>query len=207
LPQHHPGPPEDQHAALTRLFDYYLHTAATAITILQPAEHHHRRPLPSSALPTPALADPSTAQRWLNTERASLAAIITYTDAHGWHTYTTQLAGTLLHSYSVAVHHSNALALYTHIQRAARHTHDHTTEALALAGLAFVHFLLGRYQQASDHYQHALTISRETGDRYGEAIALSCLGGVHWRQGRYQQATEHYQHALTISAKIDFRVR
>ena len=35
-------PPEDQRTALTRLFDYYLHTAAAAMNVLQPADQHYR---------------------------------------------------------------------------------------------------------------------------------------------------------------------
>lgn len=45
-------PPEDQHSALTRLFDYYLHTATAAMNVLQPADQHHRLRLPSPAIPT-----------------------------------------------------------------------------------------------------------------------------------------------------------
>jgi DNA-binding SARP family transcriptional activator/Flp pilus assembly protein TadD len=191
-------PPDDQHTALTRLFDYYLHTAAAAMNILQPADQHHRVHLPPSAIPTPTVADPTTAQRWLNTERANLAAIITYTAAHGWHTYTTQLAITVLHSYFGAVDYPHALALYSHVQRAAHHTHDHTTQALALYGLGHIHWLQGRYQQAIDHHQQALTICRTTGDWFGEAVALQGLGLIYWLQGRYQQAIDHHQQALTI---------
>ena len=37
---------QEQHAALTRLFDYYLHTAAAAMDTLFPAERRHRPPSP-----------------------------------------------------------------------------------------------------------------------------------------------------------------
>jgi hypothetical protein len=198
-------PPEHQRGALTRLFDYYLHAAAAAMTILHPAEHHHRRQISSSAIPAPAVADPPAAQRWLNTERTNLAAIITYTAAHGWHTYTTQLATTVLHGYFGALHHPDALALYTHVQRAARHTQDRTTEARALTSLGFAHWQLGHCQQATDHYHQALMILRETGYRIGETVALNALGAVYWQQGRYQKAIDGYQHALTISREIGDR--
>ncbi|HEV7452929.1 MAG TPA: BTAD domain-containing putative transcriptional regulator, partial [Pseudonocardiaceae bacterium] len=44
--------PDDQHAALTRLFDHYLHTAAAAMDTLQPADQQHRPPIPAPAIPT-----------------------------------------------------------------------------------------------------------------------------------------------------------
>jgi NB-ARC domain/Tetratricopeptide repeat len=157
---------EDHNAALTRLFDYYLHTAAAAMDVLQRADHHHRLPLRPPALPAPPMADPPNAQHWPNTERANLAAIITYTAAHGWHTHTTQLANTvLLRDLEPGFHYPQALALYTRVQQAAHHTNDRTTEALVLAHLGFIHWLQGRYQQAIDHYQQALTIGRDIGDR------------------------------------------
>jgi tetratricopeptide (TPR) repeat protein len=157
---------------LTRLFDYYLHTATAAMNILRPAEQHHRLRLPVSAIPTPAVADPATAHRWLTTERANLSAIVTYTAAHGCHTHTTQLANTVLDSYFGAVDYPHALTLFTHVQRAARHIKDHTTEALALNALGLVHFMQGRFQQATDYYQQALTICRDIGYPISEAIAL-----------------------------------
>jgi DNA-binding SARP family transcriptional activator/Flp pilus assembly protein TadD len=197
--------PDDQRTALTRLFDHYLHTAAATMNILHPAAHHHLRRLSFSAIPTLTVADPATAQRWLNIERANLAAIITYTAAQGWPTYTTHLANTVLHGYFGVLHYPHALALYTHVQRAARHINDHTTEALALNGLGAVHGQQGRYQQATDHLQHALTICRETGDRISKATALHGLGLICWGQGRYQQATDHYQQVLAICREIGER--
>jgi DNA-binding SARP family transcriptional activator/tetratricopeptide (TPR) repeat protein len=198
--------PDDQHTALTRLFHYYAHTAAAVMHVLQPADQHHRPHLSAPAIPTPAVADPPTAQRWLNTEQANLAAIITYTATHGWHTYTTQLANTVLHSYLGASHYPHALTLYTHVQHAAHHTHDHTTEALALNGLGLIHWVQGRYQQATDLHQQALTIYRDTGDRIGEALALSRLGLIHWQQGCYPLAIDLHQQALTLCRKTGDRI-
>jgi DNA-binding SARP family transcriptional activator/tetratricopeptide (TPR) repeat protein len=200
-------PPEEQHAALTRLFDHYLHTAAAAMNTLQPTDRHHRPHVLASAIPTSPVVDPTTAQHWLDTERANLAAIIAHTAAHGWHTHTTQLANTvLLDYYEIGVHYPQALALYSHVQHAAHHTNDQATEALALSGLGFVHWQQGRYQQAVDHHQQALTICRETGDRIVEALALDHLGLVYGQQGDYQQAVDHHQQALTICRETGERI-
>jgi hypothetical protein len=42
---------DKQHAALTRLFDHYLQTAATAMDTLCPAERHRRPSIPAPATP------------------------------------------------------------------------------------------------------------------------------------------------------------
>ncbi|HWR47410.1 MAG TPA: BTAD domain-containing putative transcriptional regulator, partial [Pseudonocardiaceae bacterium] len=145
--------PEDQHAALTRLFDHYLHTATAAMNTLHPADQNHRLHLSPPAIPTPPVADPTTAQHWLDTERTNLAAIIAHTAAHGWHTHTTQLANTVLLRYlDLGVRYLDTPALYTHVQHAAHHTNDHTTEARALTLLGLVHWHQGRYQQAIEHH-------------------------------------------------------
>jgi DNA-binding SARP family transcriptional activator/tetratricopeptide (TPR) repeat protein len=199
-------PPEDHHAALTRLFDHYLHTTAVAMDTLHSIGQHDQLHIPSPTISTPPGADPATAQHWLNTERANLAAIITYTAAHGWHTHTTRLANTVLLRYlETGVRYPDALALYTHVQHAAHHTNDHTTEALALAHLGLVYWEQGCHQQATDHLRQALTISRDTAYRAGEALALAHLALVHWQQGRYQQTTDHLQQVLTISRDIGYR--
>ena len=39
---------DEQQAALTRLFDHYLHTAAAAMDILYPAERHRPAPHPAA---------------------------------------------------------------------------------------------------------------------------------------------------------------
>jgi tetratricopeptide (TPR) repeat protein/DNA-binding SARP family transcriptional activator len=193
-------PPEDHHAALTRLFDYYLHTAVAAMNTLRPTNQHHQTHIPPPATPIPPVADPTIAQHWLDTERANLAAIIAHTAAHGWYTHTTQLANTvLLRHLDLGVRYFDTLAIYTHVQHAARHTNDQATEARALTYLGLVHWQQGRYQQAIDHLQRALTISRDTRDRDVEARALTYLGFVRWYQGGYRQAIDHHQQALTIS--------
>jgi hypothetical protein len=56
-------------SALTRLFDYYLHTAATAMDTLVPGERHRRPRIPPSIAPAPPLKDLAAAQTWLDTER------------------------------------------------------------------------------------------------------------------------------------------
>jgi transcriptional regulator with XRE-family HTH domain len=75
---------DGQHAALTRLFDHYLHTAATAMDTLHPADRHSRPRIPESAIPVPPLTSPAEARGWLDAERAILVAVTAHTGRHGW---------------------------------------------------------------------------------------------------------------------------
>jgi hypothetical protein len=90
-----PGTEAEQQAALTRLFDYYLHTAAAAMDTLFPADRHRRPRIPRPATPVPPLADPAAAREWLDAERAALVAATAHTAAHDWPGHATRLAATL----------------------------------------------------------------------------------------------------------------
>jgi hypothetical protein len=73
---------QDQHAALTRLFDYYLQTAAAAMDTLYPAERHWRsRIQPTAGTPAFPAAEPAAARAWLDAERSTLVAVTVHTAA------------------------------------------------------------------------------------------------------------------------------
>ncbi len=111
---------QEQHAALTRLFDYYLHTAATAMDILLPAEIHHRPRIPRPTTPVPPLADPAAARDWLDAELAALVAVAGHTAAHDWPGHATRLAATLARYLRNSGHLPEALIIFSHALAAAR---------------------------------------------------------------------------------------
>jgi DNA-binding SARP family transcriptional activator/tetratricopeptide (TPR) repeat protein len=187
----------DRRAALTRLFDYYLAAAATAMDALSPAERRQRPRASLAGSPTPSVADPAAALAWLDAERPNLVAVCTHTAAHGWPGHTIRLATTLFRYLDTRAHFPDALSIHTDARNAASQTGDRAAEAYALANLGVVHLRQGRYEQAAEHYRGALPLFRETGDRRGEARTLTHLGLVNWRQGRYQKAAERHLQALT----------
>ena len=190
-------PPPERRAALTRLFDYYLATAAVAMDTLYPAEAHRRPRIPLPGTPSPDLTDPDAARAWLNTERPTLVAVATHTATQGWPAHTTRLSATLFH-YLAGQHLTDALAVHGQALHAAGHTGDPTEQAHALTGLGFVQALLSRYEPAAEHMREALNLFRQTGDPTEQARTLASLGAVEERLGRYQSATEHLQEALTL---------
>jgi tetratricopeptide (TPR) repeat protein len=190
-------PPPERRAALTRLFDYYLATAAAAMDILHPAEVHRRPRIPAPGTATPALTDPDTARAWLDAERATLVAVAAHTAVHGWPTHTTRLSTTLFRHLDGG-HHTDALTIHGHARHAAQHIGDPTGQAHALTGLGAAHVQLGQYGPAVEHLQQALHLFRQAGDPAGQAGTLNNLGTIEARLGRYRPATDHYQHALTL---------
>jgi tetratricopeptide (TPR) repeat protein len=194
-------PPHERRAALTRLFDYFLATAAAAMDTLHPAEKHLRPRVPAPRTPTPTLTDPETAVAWLDTERPTLVAVAAYTATHGWPTHTTRLSTTLVRSLAGG-DHADTLVVHGHALHAARQSGDSEGQAEARTSLGFVHAQLGHYQDAADHLLQALDLFGQAGNLVGQARALGNLGGVDERLGHYQDAAEHYGRALALYRQV-----
>jgi tetratricopeptide (TPR) repeat protein/DNA-binding SARP family transcriptional activator len=182
-------------AALERLLDYYLHTAATAMDAAYPYERAHRPQVPPARTPGPELIEPAAALAWLDTELPNLLAA---TD-HGRPAYLPHLS-TILHRHLLSRgRYHDAESLHQQALATTRVVGDQTGQLHALSGLGDSRWRLGRYEQAADQYQQALQIARGTGNRSGELTALSGLGDVCWRLGRHGQAADQYQQALQIA--------
>jgi tetratricopeptide (TPR) repeat protein len=189
--------PPERRTALTRLFDHYLATAATAMNTLHPGEADNRPAFHPAGTPTPDLTDPDTAREWLDTERPTLVAVAAHTATHGWPTLTTRLSRTLFR-YLDGGHHTDALTVHGHAHHAARHNGDPTEQAHALTNLGVAYFRLGRYAPAGEHYQQALDLFRQAGDLAGEARTVNNLSFIAERLGHYRRAIDHCEQALTL---------
>ncbi len=183
-------------AALSRLFDYYLHTAAAAMNTLFPHERHGRPDVASPQTPAPPVDEPDCAARWLDQQRPSLVAVAVCAARHGWPRHSVDLSCTLWRAFEVGGHYQEALAVHTSAAQAAlEHGHG---RASVLANLGSIHWWLGSHQEARTCFEQSLAGHRDTGDAEGEARALARLGVVHERLGGYGEALAHLRHALAI---------
>jgi tetratricopeptide (TPR) repeat protein len=196
---------KEQRAALTRLFDYYLHTAAAAMDTLFPAERHHRPRIPQPATTLPPLTGPAAAREWLDGERAALVAAAGHTAACGWPGHTTRLAAILASDLLNGGHLPEGLTIVSHALAAARRSGDRAAEAAAISRIGNIDWQQGRYQRASDRHRQALAMFREAGDRAGQARALSGMGLAEMQLGRYEQAARYQQEAASIYGDIGDR--
>jgi tetratricopeptide (TPR) repeat protein len=197
--------PPERRTALTRLFDHYLATTATAMNTLHPGEMHRRPAISPAGTPTPDLTDPDTAREWLDTERPTLVAVAAHTATHGWPTHTTRLAR-ILSRYLDGGHHTDALTVHGHAHHAARHNGDPTGQAHALTDLGGAHWRLGRYEAAGEHLQRALDLFRQAGDGYGEARTVNNLGIIAMRSGHFRTAIDQYGQALSLYRQAGDRI-
>jgi DNA-binding SARP family transcriptional activator/Tfp pilus assembly protein PilF len=196
----------ERQAALTRLFDHYLHTAAAAMDILFPAERHHRPRAPAATSPAPRIADQAEALAWLDGERPNLVAAVGHAVGHGWPGHATNLSATLSGYLKRAGQFADAVIIYGHALQAARHSGDMAAEASALRDLAGVSDHHGSYQEAADYLDLALALSRETGDQTGETLTLNSLGITNIYLGRYPQAAVHLRQSLVLARKTGDKI-
>jgi len=192
---------QERRAALTRLFDYYLHTAATAAAALYPRETPRRGKVPQPGDPVKPVSEPgtpATSRRWLDAERATLVSVAVYAADHGWPGHATGLAAALSRYLDTGSHYAEAVTIHASAREAARQAADRAAEASALNGLGLVDSRQGRHEQAAGHFEMALALCRQTGDRTGEIRALVNLGLVDSRQGRHEQAAGHFEMALAL---------
>jgi tetratricopeptide (TPR) repeat protein/transcriptional regulator with XRE-family HTH domain len=190
---------EEQRAALTRLLDYYLHVAATAMDALYPAERDQRPHVPAPTTTVTRLTDPDTSRAWLAAELPCLVAAVAHAAAHGWPEHAIRLAATIFRYLDPSGHLSEAVTVHESARSAARLTGDAAAEARALSNLAVAELRQGRDQDAGHHLKQALSLSRQTGDHTSEARALGTLGVLAFWQGRYELAADYYEQALSLS--------
>jgi DNA-binding SARP family transcriptional activator/tetratricopeptide (TPR) repeat protein len=200
-----PGDPGEQRSAMTRLLDYYLATAASAMEALAPADRNRRPLAPPVVVSRPPVSDPALARAWLDQERSVLVAAIRHATLHGWPDHATRLAATLSRYLVTGGHNTEAISIYEHALDAARRSGDRGAQATALVNLAEVRWRLGLHGPDDESSGQALAVFREIGDRVGEARAHGNLALLCWRHGRYADASRHYELALAVFCEIGDR--
>jgi DNA-binding SARP family transcriptional activator/Tfp pilus assembly protein PilF len=194
------GSEQEQGAALTRLFDHYLATAAVAAVTLFPADPDQPAP-PQPGGPVPPVTSPARALAWLDAQRSTLVAVAAHATDHGWPGHAIGLAATIFR-YPDAGHFTDAATIHGHARRAAAQAGDRAAEAAALTMLGAADAARGRVRQATRHLEQALALCHEDGDRIGEARALGALGLAAYCQGRYQQSAGCHRQALAIYLEV-----
>ncbi|GIF02335.1 ATP-binding protein [Paractinoplanes rishiriensis] len=188
--------PAERRAALTRLFDFYLATAAAAMDVLHPAEAHRRPQIPPPGTPAPSFANPDSAVGWLDAERHTLVAVAAHTAAHGWPSHTTRLSRVLFR-YLTGGYGADGLILFAHAHEAALRSDDLAGQALALSDLGISYLYAEQHERAADHLRRSLDVFHRIDDPLGQARVLFNLSLIEERSGNYEAAGDYLRQALT----------
>ncbi|WP_316742054.1 BTAD domain-containing putative transcriptional regulator [Streptomyces sp. MK7] len=192
-------PPSEREAAMSRLLDFYLATAARVYAMERPGDRvvDHLQP---TEYPGLGFTDRHGAQDWLYAEAVSLLACVRQFARPGtllraidllWVAVDLTESGANSREYDAA-----ALALLD----AARTCGDRRAEVRAAVVLANAHQLSGRFTEADDAARQALELGEALDHPLARCWAENCRGAMAFYQRRYDDAEKHFKQALT-----DFR--
>ena len=190
-------PDSTRHAALTRVVDFYLHTAAAADRLLDP----DRQPveLEPPSVPARQPADLPEAMAWLDAEHTNVLAAQQVAAAQGRHHVVWQLAWTLYTFHYRRGHHHENLALW--LEALAANLPD--PPALVHRHLGIAHAYLGHHDGATEHLHRALAVAERQGNLTEQANTHRQLAWTWERRGDDRQAMSHAHQALDLYRALD----
>jgi tetratricopeptide (TPR) repeat protein/transcriptional regulator with XRE-family HTH domain len=188
----------DRREATGQVLDHYLHTAARAAVLLNPAQEPVVLALPRPGAAAAQPADRRQAMAWFEAEHQVLLAAVTLAagsgiDGHAW-----QLPWAMAPFLHSRGHWQEWAATQRTALAAATRLGDTAAQAVCrrLLGLACTN--LGDHDQAHGHFARSLALYQRLGDRLGEARIHQNLGNLTGRQGYYADALAHIEQALRL---------
>jgi tetratricopeptide (TPR) repeat protein/transcriptional regulator with XRE-family HTH domain len=198
----HTGSQAGRDAAIGRVLDHYLHTAAGAARLLKPSKEPVALipPRPGAAASQPA--DHRQALAWFQAEHQVLLAAVTLAAGSGFDAHAWQLPWAMAPFLQARGHYQECAATQRTALAAATRLGDTAAQALCgrLLGVASIN--LGDHVQARGHYASSLTLYQRLGDRLGAAKIHQNLGVLAERQGRYADALGHTEQTLRLYQAI-----
>jgi tetratricopeptide (TPR) repeat protein len=193
---------KQQHAAIHRALDHYLHTAHHAVLLINPSREEIALAPARPGVAPERFADNRQALAWFEAEHqvllaAAALAADTRSDAGAW-----QLAWAVANFLDGQGRWHDMAVVQRGALDAATRLGDTAGQSAARSALANTYASLGDYHQARTHLAASLSLSRRLGDRAGEARAHLILGFVYDRQERYADALSHAEQALVLFRAI-----
>ncbi|MEQ7124479.1 BTAD domain-containing putative transcriptional regulator [Actinopolymorpha sp. B11F2] len=204
--------PDERVAATTRLFSWYLHTAAAAVAAAFP----HVVRLPATVSPPPPelpdvpaaeFDDRDAAAGWLEAERVCLAAVVQAAAEPGvvdrvpsW-----LLVDVLRSFYFFRRHPGDWITAGQLALAAATRDGSRGGEAASELSLAQAYRCVSDYAAARAHGTRAAALCHEVEWPEGEAVAYNELAVVEFEQGRYRAGAELQERAVVIDRLVGNR--
>jgi tetratricopeptide (TPR) repeat protein/DNA-binding XRE family transcriptional regulator len=199
---HHTDSQACRREATCRVLDHYLHTAAGAARLLDPAMEPVPLAPPRPGAARGKLADHSQALAWFEQEHQVLLAAVTLAAGSGFDTHAGQLPWAMAGFLQLRGHWQENAAIQRMALAAATRLGDAAGQAMAGRLLAIACTKLGDDDQALGHFAGSLALYQRLGDHLGQGRIQLGLGGVASRQGRYTDALGHDEHALRLYRAI-----
>jgi tetratricopeptide (TPR) repeat protein/transcriptional regulator with XRE-family HTH domain len=199
---HHTDGDTGRREATGRVLDHYLHTAAGAALLLDPAKEPIvlAPPRPGAAAGQPA--GHRQALAWFEAEHEVLLAAVSLAAKSGFDSHAWQLPWAMTPFLQIRGHWQEWAATQRIALAAATRLGDTAAQALSGRLLAAACSELGEHDRARGHYASSLTLYQRLGNRLGEAKIQQNLTFLAERQGRYADALGHAEQALRLYRAI-----
>jgi len=196
------GGEAERDAAVGRMLDHYLQSAAHAAQLLNPSHEPVVLVTPRPDASPEQPADHRQALTWFEDEHQVLLAALTLAaesgrDAHAW-----QLAWALAPYLQTRGHWQEWAATQRTALAAATRLGDLVAQAVCSRLLAAAYSDLGEYGESSRLFNESLSLYQRLGNRLGEAKVEHNLAALAEGQGRYADVLEHAEKALRLYQAI-----
>jgi tetratricopeptide (TPR) repeat protein len=196
----------DRHEATGRVLDHYLHTAARAAHLLNPAMEPVVLAPPGPGAAPEQPADHRQAMTWFEAEHQVLLGALALAGESGFDSYAWQLPWAMANFLQTCGHWQEWAAVQRAALSAATRLGDTAGQAISGRVLANACSDLGDHDQARGHYASSLTLYQRLGNRLGQARIQHSLGVLAGRQGRYSDALGHAEQALHLYQAIGHKM-
>ncbi|MFI6037435.1 BTAD domain-containing putative transcriptional regulator [Streptomyces sp. NPDC051315] len=188
-------PPSERDAALSRLLDFYLATAAGVYAIERPGDrlvdHLERTSTPGLVFP-----DRHTARDWLYAEAVPLLACVRQSSGGTTLRRAVDLLWAAVDLAESGANFKEYEASATTLRDAARAASDGRAEGRANLILANARHWSGQFDQAEQEAREALKLSGAADDALPCCWAANILGAFAYYQNRYAEAEEYLERAI-----------
>ncbi|MEV5985864.1 BTAD domain-containing putative transcriptional regulator [Streptomyces sp. NPDC052051] len=188
-------PPSERGAAMSRLLDFYLATAAGVYAIERPGDRlvDHLQP---TGYPGLRFGDRHQAQDWLYSEAACLLACIRQFTGSETLLHAIDLLWAAVDLTESGANSKEYEAVALALRDAARSRQDRRVEGRASVVLAYTQQLSGRFAEADDAAREALQLTEGQSDPLARCWASNLLGITAFFRGRHSDAERHLEQAL-----------
>ncbi len=195
-------PAAESAAALDRLLNYYLHTAAAADGLIPRGPARVPRITVAGPAYAPEFRSSEDAVGWMHAERLNLHAAIDHSAIHRRPGPAVALPAAMHGFLRGQGFWDQAVLLHRIAASAARQVADPRMEAAALTNMGHIQILLTDYPAAATSLADALILCHDLGDRHGEARALTELSVLQRLTRDYPAAIRSATHALAMCRDV-----
>jgi tetratricopeptide (TPR) repeat protein len=198
---------EEQHAAMSRLLDYYLHTAHAGALLLDPPRSPLSLNQPASGTQPEQLGTYQQAIDWFTAEHRALLAMAGHAVGRGADTYAWQIPWAMEAYLDGQGYWGDLATTQLTALAAAKQLGDKAGQAHMHRNVAHARFWLGSTDDARTHLSQALQLYQQLGDSLSQGRIYQDLAFVKGRMGRFDEALGHARQALQLFQKVgDWRL-